>query len=291
MPYFDIAFDSPDFSNHSDTIIIIFGWYGSKLRQLNRYSDIFTQRGYHVVRTIMPSKDVLGFDKWQMNYTDQLINNVLKHYNRSKINIIPFCFSNGGALVYDKLLRKIKNNNNTNYLIKGAIIDSAPGTICFSKGYLAFKATKPPIWLNILAHLFIASSLMLFPCFLFKFWRLIFLKYLETKNSFSDGISLLLTLSVTFIIHVIVLRIQKEQNNKYWNSLRYNTLSHPELYLYSKTDNLCEANNITQLIETRRSLGCEVKGVLFENSGHVRHLMDYTAEYIDSIQTFLKTCN
>lgn len=61
----------------------------------------------------------------------------------------------------------------------------------------------------------------------------------------------------------------------------------PQLFLFSKADNVCCWDTIQEFAECRRKKGVQVKTVLFEDSPHVKHLVKYRDEYIMHVYKFI----
>ena len=251
--------------------------------ELIRNSCWLTSEGYHVVRAIMPPKEVLGFDFQREKFVDRLLLKLYDHYTKkgfkTPLNVFVYCFSNGGALAYQKIIHKqLKLREVYGITVRGVILDSAPGKICFSKGYQAFLATKPPAWLNLAAHLMLLLCLALPPYLIYK---------LASVLSSTRYTPWVMTGLGTLLLHFVGLYLQYKQNRSYWDTLRYNNMSHPELYLFSKADHLCPADGIRELISRRSQLGCSVQYVEFQTSGHVRHFIDHNDQYSEAVLSFL----
>jgi len=61
----------------------------------------------------------------------------------------------------------------------------------------------------------------------------------------------------------------------------------PCLYLYSDDDPLCDAEKLSELIETKKIAGQEVISIQWETSEHCGHLKHHKTEYIETLRRFL----
>lgn len=73
-----------------------------------------------------------------------------------------------------------------------------------------------------------------------------------------------------------------------WNALMEEPNICPQLFLFSKADNVCFWDTIQEFADGRQKRGVNVKTVLFENSPHVKHLVTYREEYINHVYKFVE---
>lgn len=73
-----------------------------------------------------------------------------------------------------------------------------------------------------------------------------------------------------------------------WNALLEEPNICPQLFLFSKADNVCCFDTIQEFADARKKKGVIVKTVLFEDSPHVKHLVKYRDEYINHVYKFVE---
>jgi hypothetical protein len=61
----------------------------------------------------------------------------------------------------------------------------------------------------------------------------------------------------------------------------------PCLYLFSDDDPLCDAKQLSELIETKKIAGQDVVSIRWHTSEHCGHLKHHKIEYIETLKTFL----
>jgi hypothetical protein len=65
----------------------------------------------------------------------------------------------------------------------------------------------------------------------------------------------------------------------------------PQLYLYSKGDDLCPAEDVEAHVAFLRARGCLVRGETFPHSPHVAHYLVYPQEYQHCVAQFVSSCH
>lgn len=73
-----------------------------------------------------------------------------------------------------------------------------------------------------------------------------------------------------------------------WNALLEEPNVCPQLFLFSKADNVCCWDTIQEFADGRKKRGVNVKTVLFHDSPHVKHLVMYRDEYINHVYKFIE---
>lgn len=72
-----------------------------------------------------------------------------------------------------------------------------------------------------------------------------------------------------------------------WNALVEEPNICPQLFIFSKADNVCTWDTIQEFADCRKKKGVNVETVLFEDSLHVKHLVKYRDEYISHVYKFI----
>ena len=75
--------------------------------------------------------------------------------------------------------------------------------------------------------------------------------------------------------------------NMFWRAVREAKSRSRELYIFSNTDPLAQADKIADLIDERRANGVEIVSVRFKKSRHCAHLVDQRDRYLEALRDFL----
>merc|ERR1719277_2515819 len=84
--------------------------------------------------------------------------------------------------------------------------------------------------------------------------------------------------------------IKSRSDVDYWEYLKDDPSRWPQLYLFSKSDDLIPSSDVSAMLTYRRSLGVDVSENCWENSPHVQHMRTHRETYINSCHNFLERC-
>ena len=83
-----------------------------------------------------------------------------------------------------------------------------------------------------------------------------------------------------------------DRNLNYFQNLAACPLDIPQLYLYSKDDNLARQEYISKMVDTRRSRQKNsVSKKVWEKSSHCRHLLEHSDDYKTAVKVFIQQLN
>ena len=289
------------FLGNTKPLIILLGWLGSTPRTLNRYAQLYDRLGCQVIIRILPPVMVINASTTPLSPLPRDINRLLSHsmtstsrpsrdasykpYNttdaavdilqeitdRGHPHFIIHNFSNGGCFLYEKIcqilaykLPVVEEKDNRSHDINinplkekliGVVFDSSP----------AAYHTRLDILDSAIMHVPIVERLQLKLQMLSQQW-------IRGKEMTFETI--------------------KRRSNDYWNTLMCDTWDIPQLYIYSKVDNLTDWEELEKLIIHRRGHFGEhmIHSLRFEDSLHCCHLLRYPTEYKGATESFLELC-
>jgi hypothetical protein len=277
----DIDWPEGDVEGRSGSVVIIFGWFGARKGQLTRYSRMLCKQGYVVGRCVMPPGAVLGLDSRRREFVEGVLEEMDQALPPGRTDLIVYCFSNGGTLAYEQILLSA---NLRQFVVKGVVIDSAPGQMCFSKAYLTLWAMKNHT-LTVCTHLVALLS----QAGVFQAFKQATGLLLPNWSAMQLNVAASLSLIMSWVLVSVILA---RRNTQYWTRLAQSPSDYPELYLYSDTDRLCEAHVIEKLVRSRRDRQPHlIQSKRFEGSAHVQHFLRFPAEYETTLSLFLSLCH
>lgn len=86
-----------------------------------------------------------------------------------------------------------------------------------------------------------------------------------------------------------ILRLSTSQST-YWQALENDTSTCPQLYLYSRKDDIVSYQDVEDMAAVRIKRGVDVQSICWEDSGHVAHLVTHRESYIKSCLDFIDYC-
>jgi hypothetical protein len=96
------AIDVSDCSSEkSRTVVVLLGWLGAKQKHLNRYAELYTSRGFHVITFTFPMTEILSyqFGGKAEEHVDLLVNHLADWLEEEHgKNLVFHTFSNTGWL-------------------------------------------------------------------------------------------------------------------------------------------------------------------------------------------------
>jgi len=287
---------------HPKPLIVLLGWLGSKPRTLNRYVELYDTLGCQVIIRILPpamvihsahtplsplprdidhllssssSAAAIQNHKEPCNITDIAVDILQEVTARHYPNFVIHNFSNGGCFLWEKIYQILTSQSQTQgkspinpkddrvhgpistlkEKLMGVVFDSSPA---------AYHA-RP----NLLD-----SAIMYVP----TLERLQLKLQMLTQQWFQGKASMLET--------------SKRRSMEYWNTMMFDNLNIPQLYIYSTMDHLTDWEELEKLIHHRRGhLGEQmIQSLRFEDSRHCSHLLRHPSEYKQTTQSFLDMC-
>nr|XP_023016825.1 transmembrane protein 53 [Leptinotarsa decemlineata] len=237
-------------------VILLFGWAGCKDKYLAKYSEIYERKGLITLRYIAPVK-CLFWKRYQMITIAENLVKFLIDLNFDNNPIIVHCFSNGGAFMYQNFSLAL-NKSPKPLQIKGVIFDSAPGRRRIISLYRAISAILQG---NVFYNVFMSFIMTMF-------------------------------LSTIWIYEVISNCIYPRPNfqSNPLENLKYEKNKWPQLFIYSKNDNLIPHTDIEYFADFRKKMGVDVTTICYDTSLHVKHLPENRQSYMKSVYNFINKC-
>ncbi|XP_048671469.1 transmembrane protein 53 isoform X2 [Marmota marmota marmota] len=180
---------------------------------------------------------------------------LLFDYEIEREPLLFHVFSNAGVMLYRYVLELLQTHRRFCHLrVVGTIFDSGPGDNNLVGALRALAV--------ILEHQHALMRLLLLVAF---------------------------TL-VAVLFHILLAPLTGLFHTRFYDKLQ-NAESHwPELYLYSKADEIVLARDVERMVEARLAHRVLVRSVDFVSSAHVSHLRDYPTYYTSLCVDFMRSC-
>ena len=124
-PSFEIFQGTPKCQETSPVSIILFGFAGSPVHQLEKMSNIYTELGYRTLYCTLPMKFTFSYD---IENIQKCAEEVVKTVKKEKISeIVCHSLSNNGGVLYQHFTQMALTEPSLR--IKGAVFDSSPGPL------------------------------------------------------------------------------------------------------------------------------------------------------------------
>jgi len=274
-------------SSPANAVVIMYGWLGAKPKQVQKYADLYVQRGCIVVygtasiQTIMLRHEstMTAAVKESIREAAKAIrrletamsnNNDTTHTSTPSVTpssslmvpVVLHYFSNGGAFLAEKLYQLISSNDQKKgFAAAGADNDNDNADLILVADRLAKRGFE------------VADSA---PTFLHDDVYASALEQAIPNQPLLLGMSKsLLWLSLKFNRMLGRESVQ----NEFWKNMITSNLCKRQAFIYSVADKLTDSKKIDELIETRKERGVEIISVRFDDSDHVLHMRKYPKEY------------
>ena len=246
-------------------VVVLLGWAGAQDNQLKKYSQIYSEMGYHTVR-FSPSNELIFTKlKKHKSYAMEFLSLMKNEYKLDKNPILIHVTSNAGLfIVYLNSVRLLNEDSDAektfaffNQNRKGLIFDSANG---LTTDFFTFMKNANSIFEAQLKY-----KILSWPVgFLFAVLNQIF--YSGDDNYFARYIQTYST------------NDRKEV---------------PTLFIYSKEDKIiCHLKVAKNIEERRRNFPSQdITEFVFENGDHVKLLPKHRDKYLELVKEHLKKCN
>ncbi|XP_047401410.1 transmembrane protein 53 isoform X3 [Sciurus carolinensis] len=180
---------------------------------------------------------------------------LLFDYEIEREPLLFHVFSNAGVMLYRYVLELLQTHQRFCHLrVVGTIFDSGPGD---SNLVGALRALAV-----ILEHRPALMRLLLLVAF---------------------------TL-VAVLFHILLAPLTALFHTHFYDKLRDAGSHWPELYLYSRADEVVLARDVERMVEARLAHQVLVRSVDFVSSAHVSHLRDYPIYYTSLCVDFMRNC-
>jgi hypothetical protein len=226
-------------------IVVLFGWWGASTKHLNKYAELYQERGFQTIQVILDKNAILLIDTPAVENcalrTIDKTAKAIRHYSASsdkKIPVIFHAFSNGGAYVVERvehfirqeILKKELGDTDVSLVgdhLQGEIFDSAPAWPSTE----GFDTAMSSVFTNALAR-FVVAKMAFFAFLLYSMWCMVRgvrqyrVSSLHTALfSHPSYLPLVLTIDVLTCCYVVDLLAQHDA---------YNSLYETGLYLLAR---------------------------------------------------------
>ncbi|XP_022353255.1 transmembrane protein 53 isoform X1 [Enhydra lutris kenyoni] len=239
-------------------LVILLGWGGCTDKNLAKYSAIYHKRGCIVIRYTAPwhmvfFSESLGIPS--LRVLAQKLLELLFDYEVEKEPLLFHVFSNAGVMLYRYVLELLQTHRRFCHLrVVGTIFDSGPGDSNVLGALRALAA--------VLEHRPAVLRLLLLAAFAL----------------------------VAVLFHVLLAPLTALFHTHFYDRLLDAASRWPELYLYSRADEVVLARDVERMVEARLAHQVLVRSVDFVSSAHVSHLRDYPTYYTSLCVDFMRSC-
>jgi hypothetical protein len=243
-------------------IVVVFGWLGASRKNLQKYVDWYSERGYDTIDYLAPSM-ASAFITATIKTSHAAMKQLVAHYNTAaqshQRDIVFHVLSLNGFYHYLFLLIEMRNSKHHSELlerVKGVIIDSAPARITFDILTRGFVGAV----MGVFKHKPQYEHPIVTPVFKLL-WRLALMS--RRNRQFLD------------LIHKELIQAQP--------------LHSDQLYLYSTADELIPHDEIEYQINVQKERGVHVQSHNFVVTPHVAHFRFQPKIYGKLIEDFLES--
>lgn len=262
----ELIVETPPNGETPKAVVLLFGWFGSKLRHVRKYAEIYDRRGCATITGSLDSRSLMVVDLVKIDEFALMMGKEAAKLLRTGDNIPLIChaFSNGGGIPLQRMEQLIdeKTRDGTHNVAEdwilirerlklGAeIFDSAPAFPDMETFRGAVNAGLPGIMGTILFY-----SVALY------FHAMNVLRYVNGDPHWGDA---------------------------YWKHWESCPAHAPvQAYVYSTADTITKSSKLDELVKTRVESGVQVKVKRFDDSLHVQHMMKHREEYCGLIDEIL----
>lgn len=181
---------------------------------------------------------------------------VLVEMNLADNPVLFHIFSNGGCTLYNAMREELKNNEEFEDIVRlGVVYDSAPGRPhLFRYLHLIFSGYEPGLMTS--------------------FWKACYVVFAAIGFGV-DGVCRFFGTTL--------------RETMYDKMLYYQDYC-PELYLYSKADEVIASCDVDNMVERRRMQSVDITVRRWDDSPHVQHLRTHKEDYMKQCYGFLTNC-
>ncbi|VDD87597.1 unnamed protein product [Enterobius vermicularis] len=248
------------FSPHDpNTIVVLIGWAGARDNNIAKYSRLYETRGLTTLRyTIDIPFSALRGTRLSPFYTEPLMLEIDRIGKSGACEIILHLFSLNSLFVLKALML---SRPDLSQKMKGVVFDSCPATPKMSSFFFVLT-------------MLLSQRFPLLPWYILGAMKYCFL-----------GAAVCLELKEKLLNAVL----QKRKDMDIYDWMRNRTdLPKHQLYIYSKADHLCSYRTIKEFCEDQvKRRQVTATQLTFEDSAHVRHLLEHPVAYESAINKFL----
>jgi len=279
----------PNSGDPPRAIVFVFGWAFSRMKDVQKYSELYENRGCATIMGILDPRSVAvkndtaiaDFVNGAMEEATVLLSMLEgKNNSRERIPIIVHAFCNGGGFcrlgLHEALATKredkeqddqkvmIKENNEALATTREDEDQDDP-KVMLRERLAAEVFDSAPIYISTKSSLAALAGVVKNP---FIFWLLVIA---GTVANYMKYFWSLLTTGEAFYV-------------TYWNKMKEADACPHQFFVYSEADPVCDHKRVDEFVEYRRSKGKgSVKVMKFTDTGHCRHMQSHQKEYCDIV--------
>lgn len=255
----DVVISERHWQGTKEPVVILLGWAGCKDKHLSKYSSIYNEQGCVTVCYTAPLKTVFiseSFGFKELSSTALKLLEVLYDYEVENSPIFFHIFSNGGFMLYRYIVELLHSDKQFSSLqVIGAVVDSAPGSGNVQGALRALRATLGPRINPILRYILLGLFAV-----------------------------------TVFLLRVVLYPITKYIHKNHYDAVREKPPTWPQLYLYSKADQVIRYRDVELMVETLTQKGVPVDSFDFSSTAHVSHFREFPEQYTLKCRNFLVAC-
>lgn len=237
------------------TAVVLCGWFGAQQRHLSRYGTLFSRLGYNVCMVTAPTSVVFALTRRKARlFTLSLIRQLIEELNEGKGEEISFVFvffSNGGAFIANEL----------SALLHG----ETAGEELSTTDRRAVEVVKD----GLAAVMFDCG-----PCYMHEE---------HGAKALAAGMPRMIPRAWVMTGHRMFDWIRKtmvcDMSKEFWEGMKHAQFSCVEMYVFSRSDELCDVEELVRLIRFRKERGHAVFWWMVEDAAHVQVMRLYKREY------------
>ena len=233
------------------SLALLVGWAESRQKAMAKFAPLYTKQGIPCL-TVAPRI----WSVWFTSVGNKLTTNLLTALDEATppgdrpLNLVLHIFSGGGTAVFPKLVEDIADP-------RGLLATKIrPRCVIFDSGPSRFSLQSGRE----------AAKLV------YKQGGFNYVAYTA---------SVLVGATVNGVIGA-------RKRSELRNALDSSLLDLPQLFLYSKADTVCRSEWVERVMREQREKGRNVKSYHWEDSLHVRHLLQHPEEYEKQVVDFVK---
>lgn len=252
---------------------LIFGWWGSTVRNLNRYERLHRDLGATAIEMVPCKSMDMSKNAKLPRIAQQAAKACLESPGGARLPIVIHVFSNGGMVQY---LNFFKNHPELRSDVAAAIFDSTPGYLDLNTFIGALSANIPA--LRMIKPAFSALSAV-GAVLLVRLWR-------RNRNRAYRVVAVMAALVA---LHM---RSTRRTNHVYFQRCLKDPCAVPSLYLFSSVDKLVDYRVVERLAHERRlehSIAPKPLVLRWDDSPHVAHAKAHPVEYKAAMEDLLRS--
>ena len=241
----------PEENAETRSLALLVGWAESRQKSMAKFAPLYTKRGIACL-TVAPRI----WSMWFTSAGNKLTSNLLTALDEATppgdrpLNLVLHLFSGGGTAAFPRLMEEMANPSG---LLATRI---RPRCVVFDSGPTQFSLQS-------------GSE--------------------AAKLVYKQGGFNFVTYAASVLVGATVnLFIGAKKRSELQRALDSLLLDLPQLFLYSEADTVCRREWVERVMEEQRRKGREIESFHWEDSQHVRHLLQHPEEYERLVVDFVK---